>query len=54
MTMLYIAAGCLVVAQIIGVYGLVTRKADLVFSIFMMSLVVASIVPRVGARQQLG
>ena len=40
---LWIAAGCLVAAQVVGIYGLVTRKADVVFSIFMIALVVISL-----------
>lgn len=42
MTDLYAAAGALVLAQIIGIYGLVTRKADLVFSLLMVLLVLAA------------
>jgi hypothetical protein len=38
----YAAAACLVIAQVLGVYGLVTRKADLVFSICMVALVLAA------------
>jgi hypothetical protein len=37
-SLLYLAGGCLVVAQLIGVYGLVTRKADVIFSIVMGTL----------------
>jgi hypothetical protein len=37
---LYLAGGCLVVAQVLGIYALVSRKADLVFSITMVVLVV--------------
>ena len=44
MTLLYAAAGCLVAAQLVGIYGLKTRKADLIFSIWMLGLVVAAIV----------
>ncbi|MHB1929939.1 MAG: hypothetical protein ACYDEN_02295 [Acidimicrobiales bacterium] len=44
MTELYAAAGALVLAQLVGIYGLVTRKADLIFSIFMVLLVVAAVV----------
>jgi hypothetical protein len=54
-SLLYGAAVCLVLAQIVGVYALVTRKADLIFSLFMMCLVAASIVLGVfGAYRQLG
>jgi hypothetical protein len=54
-TLLYLAAACLVAAQILGIYGLVSRKADLIFSIFMIGLVVASVVlGLVGISHQLG
>ncbi|MDP9073750.1 MAG: hypothetical protein M3N98_06140 [Actinomycetota bacterium] len=55
MTLLYGAAACLVAAQVIGIYGLRTRKADLIFSLFMIILVVLSLVlGYMGARRQLG
>jgi hypothetical protein len=55
MTLLYLAAACLVVAQALGIYGLVSRKADLVFSIFMVMLLIASVVLGViGVREQIG
>ena len=41
---LYVAGALLVVAQIVGIYGLRTRKADLLFSLLMGALVVAAIV----------
>ena len=54
-SLLYAAAACLVVAQVLGIYGLVSRKADLVFSICMVALLVASVVLGVlGVRQQIG
>ena len=54
-TLLYLAAACLVIAQVLGVYGLVTRKADLIFSLFMIALVVTSFVlGGLGVYQQLG
>jgi hypothetical protein len=54
-TLLYLAAACLVGAQVLGVYGLVTRKADLIFSLFMIALVVTSFVlGGLGVYQQLG
>jgi hypothetical protein len=54
-TLLYLAAACLVIAQVLGVYGLVTRKADLIFSLFMVVLVVTSFVlGGLGVYQQLG
>jgi hypothetical protein len=54
-SLLWVAAACLVVAQVVGVYGLVTRKADLIFSIFMIILVAVSLVLGViGAYRQIG
>jgi hypothetical protein len=54
-SLLWIAAACLVVAQLVGIYGLVTRKADLVFSIFMIVLVAISLaLGAIGAYRQLG
>jgi NADH:ubiquinone oxidoreductase subunit K len=32
------------VAQLIGIYGLVTRKADLIFSIVMAVLLVSAVI----------
>jgi hypothetical protein len=42
--MLYVAGGCLLVAQLLGIYGLVTRKADLIFALVMTALLVSAIV----------
>jgi hypothetical protein len=42
--MLYVAGGCLVVAQLLGIYGLVTRKADLIFALVMAALLISAIV----------
>jgi hypothetical protein len=54
-TLLYGAAACLVLAQILGIYALRSRKADLIFSLFMLMLLVGSItLGYMGARQQLG
>jgi hypothetical protein len=39
MSNLYAAAGALVCAQLVGLYALKTRKADLFFSIVMVVLV---------------
>jgi hypothetical protein len=39
--MLYGAAGCLVLAQIVGIYALKTRKADLIFALCMVALLIA-------------
>jgi len=53
--LLYLAAASLVIAQVLGIYGLVTRKADLIFSLFMIALVVTSFVlGGLGVYQQLG
>lgn len=55
MTLLYVAAACLVAAQVLGIYGLRTRKADLIFSVVMVLLVLAAVVLGVmGAKRQLG
>jgi hypothetical protein len=40
---LYAAGALLVVAQAVGLYGLITRKADLLFSIVMAVLVLAAL-----------
>jgi hypothetical protein len=54
-TLLYGAAACLVAAQLLGIYALKSRKADLIFSMFMVALVVASVaLGYLGAKQQLG
>jgi hypothetical protein len=39
---MYTAAGLLVVAQIVGIYGLITRKADLVLSLVVIAMLVAA------------
>jgi hypothetical protein len=44
MIALYTAGALLVLAQIVGLYGLKTRKADLIFSVVMAALVVAAVV----------
>jgi hypothetical protein len=44
----------LVVAQVLGIYGLVTRKADLIFSLIMVALVIgAAVMAAIGAYHQL-
>lgn len=43
MTLLYAAGICLVAAQILGIYALVTRKADLVFAVVMAVLLVVGL-----------
>jgi hypothetical protein len=41
---LLVAAGvCLVAAQLVGIYGLKTRKADLIFALVMIALLVAAV-----------
>jgi len=42
--LLYAAGACLVVAQLLGIYGLVTRKADLIFAVVMAALLVGAVV----------
>ncbi len=43
MTDIYLGVALLVVAQLLGIYALKTRKADLVFSVTMVVLVVAAV-----------
>jgi hypothetical protein len=43
MMVLYTAGALLVLAQVIGLYGLKTRKADVVFTLVMAALVVAAV-----------
>jgi hypothetical protein len=43
MTPFYVAGVCLVAAQLLGIYALVTRKADFTFALIMMSLVVVAL-----------
>lgn len=40
---LYIAGALLVLAQLVGIYALKTRKADVVFSVLMAVMVVGAI-----------
>lgn len=44
MTTIYAAAAILVLAQILGVYALVTRKADFIFALVMGMLLVVAVV----------
>ena len=44
MSLLVFAGLCLVAAQLLGLYGLLTRKADLIFAVVMVVLLVASVV----------
>jgi hypothetical protein len=39
MTPFYVAGALLVVAQVLGVYALVTKKADLIFALVMVAFV---------------
>jgi hypothetical protein len=41
---LVLAGLCLFAAQLLGLYGLLTRKADLIFAIVMVALLVAAVV----------
>ena len=55
MNLLYAAVGCLIAAQVVGIYALKTRKADLIFSLFMLVLLLASLtLGYVGAKHQFG
>jgi hypothetical protein len=40
---LYAAGACLVAAQLLGIYGLVTRKADLIFAVVMGVLLLGAV-----------
>lgn len=42
-TPFYIAGACLVLAQLLGIYALLTRKADFTFALVMLVLVVVAI-----------
>ena len=42
MSAIAVAAGCLVLAQVLGIYALVSRKADLVFAALMVGLLLAA------------
>jgi hypothetical protein len=54
MTPFYVAGAILVLAQIVGIYALVTRKADFIFALVMLVLVVAAVASGVdGAYNQL-
>ena len=44
MTAIYAAGVILIVAQILGIYALVTRKADFIFAITMSVLLAAAVV----------
>jgi len=41
---LYYAGGCLILAQLLGIYGLVTRKADLIFAVIMVMLLGCAVI----------
>jgi hypothetical protein len=42
--LLYGAAICLVLAQVIGIYALWTRKADLIFALVMILLLAGAVI----------
>lgn len=44
MTPIYAAGGLLIVAQVLGIYALVTRKADLIFAFTMAVILIFAIV----------
>lgn len=44
MSPIYAAGGLLVIAQILGIYALVTRKADLIFALVMGVLLLLAVV----------
>jgi hypothetical protein len=43
-SLIYAAGALLVLAQILGIYGLVTHKADFIFALLMTLLLVAAVV----------
>lgn len=54
MTLLIVAGACLVIAQVLGIYGLKTHKADVVFSLCMVGLLILAVVlGALGAYQEL-
>jgi hypothetical protein len=42
-SLLYAAGVCLLAAQVLGIYALVTRKADVIFSLVMVVLLVLAV-----------
>lgn len=44
MTLIYLAGAVLVGAQILGIYALVTRKADFIFAVTMTVMLVFAVV----------
>jgi hypothetical protein len=44
MTPFYVSGVCLVVAQLLGIYALLTRKADFTFALIMGLLVIVALV----------
>jgi hypothetical protein len=42
--LLIVAAACLVVAQLLGIYALKTHKADVIFSLCMVGLLVGAVI----------
>jgi hypothetical protein len=42
--LLYAAGACLIAAQLLGIYGLITRKADFVFALVMVGLLIGAVV----------
>jgi len=53
-TPFYLAGAVLVLAQVLGIYALVTRKADFTFALIMVVLVVVAIVAGVYGLQHYG
>jgi hypothetical protein len=43
-SLLYAAGVCLLAAQALGIYALVTRKADVIFALVMVVLLVLAVV----------
>lgn len=54
-SLLYAAVACLIAAQVLGIYALRSRKADLIFSVFMIVLLgMAVALGYIGAKKQFG
>ncbi len=49
------AGACLVLAQLLGIYALITRKADLIFALIMgLLLVLAAVLAGAGIYHKIG
>jgi hypothetical protein len=53
LNLLYLGVGLLVLAQLIGIYGLVTKKADLILSLLVGIVVAGVAIGGLGVYRQL-